>query len=55
MCLLACPLVYSERKSRGRLSCLSLFLVYSLSPGVLREAPGEDLFAVYVACLLVLC
>ena len=32
-----------------------LYVFVSLSPGVLREAPGEDLFVIYVACLLVLC
>ena len=40
MCSLACPLVYSERKPRGRLSCLSLC---SLSPGVLRRGSRRRL------------
>ena len=54
--VLVCPLVYSEKTPRGRLvhplCSLSpgtgvpgegLFVYSCLSPGVLREAPGEGM------------
>lgn len=36
-----CPLVYSEKGPRGRLVLLTLC---SVSPSVLKAAPGEDSF-----------